>query len=295
MKILSGLLLVCLSLHGHRAGAVFPLCTKQTLAGKIQNVLTPVRHYGPVDRRGTLTQKAREFKLTKAEIAQIKKSFGFMFCQSAPGKKPIVGGAFLAGNNCEIWTAGHLLQDEDGSPIDLTKCGFQNFEIPGQRTSIDKTSTRNIVPWVPQGSDGRLDRARLRLKTCVPGATPFLVEDVRMSKGTEYMSLMAANSDVPSGNEPILSPGKVEDDETLEDGSRLLYTSSDGDQGGSGGVDIVRSKGRLAVRAIQIQMKSPISEWREGMPKDGEPYNRLTNHNRDLELSGPVLKALQAP
>lgn len=295
MKVLSGLLLICLSLQWQPASAVFPLCTKQTLAGKIQDVLTPVRHYGPVDRRGYLSEKAAEFKLTRKEIAQIRKGFGIVFCQPDPTRKPVGGGAFLADNNCEIWTVGHNLQDDEGNLIDLKYCGFQNFEIPGKRTSFDLNSRRNIVPWVIGADRGANDRARLRLKDCIPGAKPFLVEDEQMPIGTEYMSVMAKNYDMPMKNEPILGPGRVEDIDVLQDGTRLLYTSNDEDTGASGGVDIVRSKGQLAVRAMHIQIKSSLKNLAPGgSPPNGAPYNRATNYNIDLELSGPVLKALRA-
>lgn len=294
MRIVAALFLICLSLHWQRAVAVFPLCSKQTLAGKIQNVLTPVRYYGPVDRRGPLSKKAKEFNLTKAEIAQIRKSFGFVFCQPDPSKDLLVGGGFLAGNNCEVWTVTHNLQFPNGEAIDLKHCGFQNFEVPGKRTSFDVASKRNIVPWA-KGQKGRTDRARLRLKDCIPGAKPFLVENTQLRPGSDYMSVMAENFDVAPGIEPILAPGRVEDEETLEDGTRLLYTSNDQDSGASGGIDVVRSKGQLAVRAMHLQMSNPLKEPRSGAPPNGMPYSRAGNFNLDLELSGPVLEALKAP
>lgn len=277
------------------AFAAFPICSKSTLSGKVEAIATPVRYYGKEDRRGHLSDKAADFQLSKAEIAQIKKSFGIIFCELEPGQKPYIGGAFLAENNCEVWTAAHNAQGLNGAPLDLNRCGFQNFEVPGKRTTFDSSSKRNILPWVADGSDGRSDRARLRLKDCVPGAKPFLVEDVRSPVGTEYMSVMAKNADMPLSNEPILAPGKVEDEETLPDGTRLLYTSNDQDTGASGGIDIVRSNGRLAVRAMHIQIKSSLKSAQNGGPANGEPYNRLNNFNVDLELSGPVYKSLKSP
>ena len=254
------------------------------------DLVIKTRVYGAVDRRKELSAIAPELKLTKDEINLIRGAIGELFCEASGTFPKMSQTAFLIGNNREITTAGHGLVDSWGSTRDLSKCFFENFEIPPKREYLLAQNPRNILLAQPEDNENRNDRARLTLKAALTSARPLPPDfsGKKLAKGTPVFLLASHHNDFKaSGADPIVSPCGVKEYYDPGDGLSRMKTDCDSGPGSSGGVVLFRDNdGKLYAKAVSVA--STHNDY--SVVPNKAPYNSETNATREIVIDQSFLQ-----
>lgn len=245
-------------------------CQHISQFSQLPKLTTPIRVYGPKDRRAELTKElATKLGFSMSEQSQLNKMIGAIFCPAENGAQMSIGTAFVMGNTKQIYTAGHLLMTKDGRKRDLSKCKFTNYASPRERFDLDANATSNVLPeWGTSVGNGRYDRAKIMLKKEVKGAPPLAADPDAGNLPANHQLLMfsSQHDDFDStGNRPVLSLCNKSDREEFGGGGTQLKTDCDSSGGGSGAPIIARRNGKLVVEGMNLaqgnQYAAPNAEY----------------------------------
>ena len=274
---------ICLA---YDANAFVGLCNRNAFASDIKRITTPVRNYTKGIRRFALSAPRAKKVMASKSAEQIRRAVGAVFCPEDGPFKQVAGTAFVMGKSDEIVTTGHFTTSPDGTQRDLSKCFFENFDIPPQRIFIDANNARNLLPpQAPQLNDRLHDRARLVLKTPVPSVKPLTASSSGepLKPGEQLILVTAQNKDFKTdGKDPIVTTCSARNVEIARDGVTRVKMDCDLDGGASGGPIFTVEDGELVVRAMAV------SKVDTRLP-DHSPYEETSNYSFALGMDRDLL------
>ncbi len=206
-------------------------------------------------------------KITKAELAQIRKSTGYVYC---PATKSACSGA-LVGTDQTIVTAAHCFIDGQGRRREqLEGCFFQNLEKKWQKVELDfSPGSYKFYSLIP-AEDPSNDLAIVRIKRKIKGAKPFPVSDRRMLPGTEMINSSIIQVNMVRKVDSTEPVGQVCTNMYTflpdNDSGTVYFTDCDAGGGGSGSLALVRRNGRLEAVGTIVSGSGDDQNYKEYNP-----------------------------
>ncbi len=221
-------------------------------------------------------------KITKAELSQIRKSTGYVYCPGTKYNNQSTCSGALVGTDQTIVTAAHCFIDERGRRREpLEGCFFQNLEKKWQKVELDFSPGSYKFYSATPYQDSSNDRAIVRIKRKIKGAKPFPVSDRRMLPGTEMILSSVGQENMVrkvDSTEPVgqvcttmhmFPPDNIS--------GTVYYTDCDAGSGGSGGLALVRRNGKLEAVGTLVGGSDDDQNYTEYTPNVA--YTRIVGYD----------------
>ncbi len=221
---------------------------------------------GPVDDRGTLSQKAPEICRAQPELClqpsereRLRQTTGYVYCPGGKFGNEAMASGFMVSRNYLVTTAHTFIDSEGRWREPLADCFFQNQASPSVRLKFRFDAQSFKYGQAFPVLRGQMDYAIVRLAETFTGKTeplPIYVEGPALAVGQPILGVTAAQEDLwqkVDPNEPIIRACEIMDRDYKGDGlPSAIISDCDNTAFGSGGPNLVRKNGRLFIIGLMV-------------------------------------------